>query len=254
MSVVIPTISNSSVVDHLEEDRSDTMIEEEDVRGEITEVLSEKILQESDLRGETLYKDFEQDSQIILTPLTLPNEQFPISQRKPRWRPTPDQRQILDSIWFHNPYPNKVVKSQLIKQFGDSVTYKQITSWFKHKRENNNQKGNFEYRYSPALKFTNEQILFLEVEFQKQNYTKGKALCDLANQLGVHTKRIQTWFKHRRSRLTQGRFEYKESTPLNSEQITFLKNAFCTNPTPTSNMCEQLSSQLNVKPEQVTFF
>ena len=96
-------------------------------------------------------------------------------------------------------------------------------------------------------------------------YAKGKTLQDLANQLGVVPKRIQNWFKHKRSRLAQqGEFKYKprylfstlashiNRNLLNSEQITFLRGAFFTNPSPTPEFCEQLSSELNVKPEQVT--
>lgn len=173
--------------------------------------------------------------------------------RKSRWRPTQEQRQTLESVWINNPYPESSVKQQLVKQFGASVTYKQITSWFKHKRENEKNRSKFEYKYSPAMKFSAEQVMVLETTFGQEPYAKGKTLQDLANQLGVSIKRVQNWFKHKRSRLAQqGKFEYKPRNLLNSEQITFLKGAFFTNPSPTPELCEQLSSELNVKPEQVT--
>jgi transcriptional regulator with XRE-family HTH domain len=173
--------------------------------------------------------------------------------RKTRWRPTQEQRQTLESVWVNNPYPEAAVKNSLVKQFGTSVTYKQITSWFKHKRENEKNRSKFEYKYSPAMKFSAEQVIILEGVFSQEPYAKGKTLQDLATQLGVSMKRVQNWFKHKRSRLAQqGKFEYKPRNLLNSEQITFLKGAFFTNPTPTPELCEQLSSELNVKPEQVT--
>jgi len=114
-------------------------------------------------------------------------------------------------------------------------------------------RGKFEYKYSPAMKFSNEQVVVLEATFSHEPYAKGKTLQDLATQLGVSSKRVQNWFKHKRSRLAQqGKFEYKPRNLLNSEQITFLRGAFFTNPSPTPELCEQLSSELNVKPEQVT--
>jgi len=140
----------------------------------------------------------------------------------------------------------------LVKQFGSSVTYKQITSWFKHKRENDKAKGKFTYKFSPAEKFKKEQIDLLEEVFTREPYAKGRTLQDVAQQLGVPEKRVQNWFKHRRSRLAQqGKFEYKPRQTLNPEQITFLKGAFCTNATPTPDVFEQLGSELNIRPEQV---
>jgi len=173
--------------------------------------------------------------------------------RKTRWRPTQEQRQTLESVWLTNPYPEAATKHQIVKQFGPGVTYKQVTSWFKHKRENDKNRGKFQYKYSPAMKFNSEQVIVLEGAFVSEPYAKGKTLGDLANQLGVSVKRVQNWFKHKRSRLAQqGKFEYKPRNLLNSEQITFLRGAFFTNPSPTPELCEQLSSELNVKPEQVT--
>jgi len=140
----------------------------------------------------------------------------------------------------------------IAKQLGEDVTYKQVTSWFKHKRENDKAKGIFTYKYSPAAKFSNEEVVVLEEVFTKEPYAKGKILQDLAVQLGVSDKRVQNWFKHKRSRLAQqGKFEYKPRNVLSTDQITFLKGAFCTNTTPTQEVCEQLSVELNIRPEQV---
>lgn len=68
-------------------------------------------------------------------PLDPNSLQEEVKPRKTRWRPTQEQRQTLESIWNENPYPDQAVKQQITKEFGSAVTYKQITSWFKHKRE-----------------------------------------------------------------------------------------------------------------------
>jgi hypothetical protein len=76
--------------------------------------------------------------------------------------------------------------------------------------QNDKHRGTFEYKYSPAMKFSPEHLSILESVFMSEPYAKGKSLQDLANQLGVLPKRIQNWFKHKRSRLAQqGKFEYK---------------------------------------------
>lgn len=60
------------------------------------------------------------------------------------------------------------------------------------------------------MKFTPEQVKVLEDLFAKEPYAKGKALQDVARQLDVTDKRVQNWFKHKRSRLAQqGKFNYK---------------------------------------------
>lgn len=58
-----------------------------------------------------------------------------IKTRKSRWRPSQQQKTILENAWKQNPYPDQTTKLQLAKQLGENITYKQITSWFKHKRE-----------------------------------------------------------------------------------------------------------------------
>jgi len=173
--------------------------------------------------------------------------------RKKRWRPTSEQKDVLERFWSQNQYPDQDQKQYIAQQLGDDVTYKQITSWFKHKRENDKAKGKFTYKFTPAAKFTNEQVDMLESVFNREPYAKGKTLQELAKQLGVTEKRVQNWFKHKRSRLAQqGKFEYKPRNLLNEEQITFLKGAFCSNASPTPDVCEQLGSELNIKPEQVS--
>jgi hypothetical protein len=125
---------------------------------------------------------------------------------------------------------------------------------FKKKNtKNDKQKGLFQYKFSPALKFTPEQVNTLEETFQNEPYAKGKSLTELATRLNAPLKRVQNWFKHKRSRLAQqGKFEFKPRNVLNSEQITFLRDAFAVNSTPTPEICEQLSNNLNVKMEQIT--
>jgi hypothetical protein len=60
------------------------------------------------------------------------------------------------------------------------------------------------------MKFSQEQVDHLEATFEREPYAKGKSLSELALQLGVAMKRVQNWFKHKRSRLAQqGKFEYK---------------------------------------------
>jgi len=176
-----------------------------------------------------------------------------IRNRKKRWRPSGEQRDMLEKCWSQNQYPDQEQKMLIAKELGDGdITYKQVTSWFKHKRENDKAKGKFTYKYAPAVKFTNEQINLLEQVFSKEPYAKGKTLQDLALRLDVTDKRIQNWFKHKRSRLAQqGKFEYKPRNTLNFDQISFLKGAFCTNPVPTQDVCEQIGLELNVRSEQI---
>jgi len=173
--------------------------------------------------------------------------------RKSRWRPTQEQKILLNEMWDKNPYPDTAEKAELIQQMGGHVTQKQITSWFKHKRENDSQKGKFEYRYSATAKFTSEQIAYLEEVFSKDSYAKGRVLQDLADQLQVNLKRVQNWFKHRRSRLAQqGKFEFKSRSTLSPDQVNFLRGAFFANPSPVPEVCESLSQELHVNKEQVS--
>jgi len=180
------------------------------------------------------------------------HQQGKTTGRKTRWRPTQEQKQTLEKIWSQNQYPDQPTKQNIAKSF-IGVTYKQITSWFKHKRENDKHKGMFQYKFPPAMKFTSEQLTILEDTFQHEPYAKGKTLIEVAARLDVSLKRIQNWFKHKRSRLAQqGKFEYKPRNLLNTDQITFLRGAFAVNTSPTQEICEQLGTDLNVKPEQVS--
>eukprot|EP01119_Soliformovum_irregulare_P020373 TRINITY_DN6587_c0_g1_i2.p1 TRINITY_DN6587_c0_g1~~TRINITY_DN6587_c0_g1_i2.p1 ORF type:complete len:450 (+),score=70.61 TRINITY_DN6587_c0_g1_i2:87-1436(+) len=198
---------------------------------------------------------------------TLPEVESPPSPedngkpRKTRWRPSQEQRTILESVWTTNPYPDQATKQQIVKQFGgQSVTYKQITSWFKHKRENDKNRGKFEYRYSPAAKFTPEQVVVLESVFLSEAYAKGKTLQDLSVQLGVSVKRIQNWFKHKRSRLAQqGKFEYKPrfdevANMTNLGADAFQKALGYPGQSPILDIIsyEPHPSDFNIKPSQVT--
>ncbi len=64
-----------------------------------------------------------------------PNNNNNNGVRKTRWRPTQEQKQVLESLWNENPYPDSKTKEQITKRLGTSVTYRQVTSWFKHRRE-----------------------------------------------------------------------------------------------------------------------
>jgi len=180
--------------------------------------------------------------------------------RKNRWRPTQDQRQVLEMFWQSNPYPDSTTKTQIVNQLGHAVTYKQVTSWFKHKRESaksEKSKTTFQTKFASNPKFTPEQVAILEHVFLSDGYAKGKILSDLASQLGLSgtsgVKRVQNWFKHKRSRMAQiGRFSYKPRNLLNQHQITFLRGAFFSNPTPNAELCEEMSQELNVKQEQIS--
>jgi phage host-nuclease inhibitor protein Gam len=76
--------------------------------------------------------------------------------------------------------------------------------------QNDKEKGNFQYKNEPSVKFTPDQLKKLEEAFQKDAYMKGKQLQELADSMDSTCKRVQNWFKHKRSRLaSQGKFKYK---------------------------------------------
>lgn len=53
---------------------------------------------------------------------------------KKRWKPTHEQKLVLEEVWKQEAYPNAALREQLEKKLG-TVTAKQISGWFKHKRE-----------------------------------------------------------------------------------------------------------------------
>jgi hypothetical protein len=131
-------------------------------------------------------------------------------KRKIRWRPSPEQKAILDFAWQNDQYPGPDDKKVLMKRLGGAVTYHQITSWFKHRREHDSAKGKFTFKYAPTTKFQPEQLQVLEKTFESEPYAKAHTVRHIAAQLGVNIGRVQNWFKHKRSRLArQGKFDYK---------------------------------------------
>eukprot|EP01113_Clastostelium_recurvatum_P039669 TRINITY_DN6075_c0_g1_i1.p1 TRINITY_DN6075_c0_g1~~TRINITY_DN6075_c0_g1_i1.p1 ORF type:complete len:742 (+),score=117.79 TRINITY_DN6075_c0_g1_i1:231-2228(+) len=136
--------------------------------------------------------------------------------RKNRWRPTPRQKAALEQLWQENQYPDRVTKQKLANDLDQ--TTEQISRWFKHRRENLAQKGEFAYKAKAAMKFTNEQITALEEVFSNNPYPSRDDIKSLGERLGVSVQRVKNWFKARRCRLAQkGEFEFKpRSSPTPS--------------------------------------
>src|SRR5690349_19928637 len=81
----------------------------------------------------------------------------------------------LENAWNMNQYPDQTMKLDIVKQLGpQNINYKQVTSWFKHRRENDKAKRKFEYRFSPTQKFSNDHVNALEIFFQTDPYPSTK--------------------------------------------------------------------------------
>jgi hypothetical protein len=138
----------------------------------------------------------ESTENIEISPAHTPNKRY--GEKKSRWRPSPVQKQILETMWAQNPYPPTPQKKE-IAQLLEGVSYKQVTSWFKHKRENSKAQGLL--LRTSSSKFTQQQLSILEAAFQLNPYSRPKVLQSIATEFNVPVKKIQNWFKHKRSRL-----------------------------------------------------
>eukprot|EP01117_Protostelium_nocturnum_P011933 TRINITY_DN4365_c0_g1_i1.p1 TRINITY_DN4365_c0_g1~~TRINITY_DN4365_c0_g1_i1.p1 ORF type:complete len:476 (-),score=173.70 TRINITY_DN4365_c0_g1_i1:33-1460(-) len=169
-----------------------------------------------------------------------------------RWRPNEDQRYVLESVWNQSNYPSSDVKESIAKQFGN-ITYSQISSWFKHKRETCKSKGKMTFKRASPLKFSAEQVNVLEEGFRVNPYAKSKLLKEISEKLDVDMKRVQNWFKHRRSKLANdGKFHLRSSrTSLNPNQLAFLRGAYFTNNNPSTEVAESMGKELNLSMEQI---
>lgn len=89
------------------------------------------------------------------------NSQSTAQLPAPRWRPTPQQKQILQCELEKNPYPDISTKAELAEQMG--VNRPQISKWFQHRREALAKSGNF-VGVSQRARRTNEQLSILNGE------------------------------------------------------------------------------------------
>ncbi|PRP89624.1 hypothetical protein PROFUN_00888 [Planoprotostelium fungivorum] len=179
-------------------------------------------------------------------PEHIPNDKEKSSPTKKAT--TGETGQKPHSVWAQDKYPNMNTKQNLVKQLDGKVSYNQISTWFKHRRETEVNDAQPEKKY-----FSKEQIAVLEGAFQTDPYSKTS---DVAMKAGLELKRVKTWFKHKRARLASaGKFEYRTKQTKNvftKDQILFMKGAFFGNPNPEPSVYETISSKIGLTSSQVS--
>eukprot|EP01133_Synstelium_polycarpum_P017954 gene17954-21420_t len=140
------------------------------------------------------------------------------SMRKGRWRPTSKEKEMLDSLWARNQYPDRPEKMQLVKTL-QTITIDQVSRWFKHKRENLAQKGEFMYKALASKKFAPDEVQVLDNFFKTHAYPSKDQVNGIAEDLGVPPLKVKNWFKSKRCRLAQkGQFEFKPKDLTTDDQ------------------------------------
>ncbi|GAM21244.1 hypothetical protein SAMD00019534_044190 [Acytostelium subglobosum LB1] len=130
--------------------------------------------------------------------------------RKSRWRPSQREKDMLDSMFARQQYPNKEDKIEIVKVLNYKVNMEQVSRWFKHKRENMVQKGEFQYKQNPSQKFMPREVTMLEEQFNLESYPSGAKVKEMAQTLRVSETKIRNWFKAKRGKLQRrGLFQYK---------------------------------------------
>ncbi|PRP86931.1 hypothetical protein PROFUN_03679 [Planoprotostelium fungivorum] len=169
-----------------------------------------------------------------------------------KWCPTGKQTRLLFNVYKDSPYPTLAAKKKLLSEIQGDVTLKQITGWFKHRREIHKKHANMELR-QPNDRMTQEQTSILKAYFDMDPYAGGgKQAKAISAQLNIDVKKVKNWFKHRRTKLTrEGKFKGKQRLYLTPSQKTFLRGAFSSNPRPNAEMVQMLSKELGLPSNQV---
>lgn len=140
-----------------------------------------------------------QPSSLLSTPVS-PSVYSPVTPAATsKWRVTPNQREILQSAFDINPYPELRCKEDLAVKLG--VTTTQVSKWFQHRRETLTRLGRFKAQYNRTRR-TPAQLDVLQQSFEIDRYPSAERLAQLEAQLdGVTAKQIKLWFKHRRKQV-----------------------------------------------------
>ncbi len=104
-------------------------------------------------------------------------------------------RKALIKEYEKNKYPNKQYLDRIASKV--DLTYKQVSSWFKHRREKLKETNNKNFN----SKITNSLLK----EYEKNKYPSKQSFDRIASKLNLTFEQVSSWFKYKRNKLNESK-------------------------------------------------